>query len=176
MLSLTSRVALKNYAVDLSSSQCHPLRRLNWTTFFDRRSRYVPIDGIVKQTALKATDGATTDIEKARAIYEWVVENTFRDPKVRGCGRGDIRFMLNQVIWAAKCADLNALYVGLARSVGLFSRGMSMDCGSLQIRPGLQESWTGHRYSNEGTALSCGSLPARAWLGAQGSSRCPAGK
>ena len=31
-----------------------------------------------------------SDIDKARAIYEWVVENTFCDPKVRGCGRGDI--------------------------------------------------------------------------------------
>jgi hypothetical protein len=44
----------------------------------------VPTDGIVKQTALKATAGAATDIQKARAIYECVVENTFRDPKVRG--------------------------------------------------------------------------------------------
>ena len=36
-LSLTSRVALKNYAVDLSSGAAgHPLRRLNWTTFFDQ--------------------------------------------------------------------------------------------------------------------------------------------
>lgn len=26
-------------------------------------------------------------------IYEWVVDNTLRDPKVRGCGRGDIRFI-----------------------------------------------------------------------------------
>ena len=82
----------------------------------------MPTDGIVKQTALKATAGATTDIEKARAIYEWVVENTFRDPKIRGCGRGDIRFMLESGDMGGKCADLNALYVGLARSVGLPAR------------------------------------------------------
>jgi transglutaminase-like putative cysteine protease len=121
-LTMTSRVSLKNYAVDLSSRvAASPVSRAE-LDYFLKPSRYVPTDGIVKQTALKATTGATTDTEKARAIYEWVVENTFRDPKVRGCGRGDIRFMLESGDMGGKCADLNALYVGLARSVGLPAR------------------------------------------------------
>jgi transglutaminase-like putative cysteine protease len=121
-LHMTSRVALKNYSVDLSSpAPAHPPSRSE-LDYFLRPSRYVPTDGIVKQTALKATAGATTDTEKARAIYDWVVKNTFRDPKIRGCGRGDIRFMLESGDMGGKCADLNALYVGLARSVGLPAR------------------------------------------------------
>src|SRR5262249_56577173 len=82
----------------------------------------VDTDGIVQETADKASKGATTDVEKARAVYEWVVENAFRDPKVRGCGRGDIRFMLESGDLGGKCADLNALYVGLARAAGLPAR------------------------------------------------------
>jgi transglutaminase-like putative cysteine protease len=121
-LNLTSRVALKNYAVDLSSRPSVPPASQTELDYFLRPSRYVPTDGIVKQTALKATAGAITDIQKAREIYEWVVENTFRDPKIRGCGRGDIRFMLESGDMGGKCADLNALYVGLARSVGLPAR------------------------------------------------------
>src|SRR6202041_1581003 len=125
-LTLTSQVSLKNYAVDLSvpGSASHVSKRISKQEldYFLQPSRYVPTDGIVKQTALKATAGATTEIEKARAIYDWVVENTFRDPKVRGCGRGDIRFMLESGNMGGKCADLNALYVGLARSVGLPAR------------------------------------------------------
>jgi transglutaminase-like putative cysteine protease len=121
-LTLTSRVSLKNYTVDLSSRAIAPPVSQTELDYFLQPSRYVPTDGIVKQTALKATAGATTDMEKARAIYEWVVENTFRDPKVRGCGRGDIRFMLESGDMGGKCADLNALYVGLARSVGLPAR------------------------------------------------------
>jgi len=62
------------------------------------------------------------DLEKARAIYEWIVENTFRDPKTRGCGLGDIRFMLESKNLGGKCADLNALYVGLAHAAGLPAR------------------------------------------------------
>jgi transglutaminase-like putative cysteine protease len=76
----------------------------------------------VKATATEITKGAKTDIEKARAIYEWIVYNTFRDPKTRGCGIGDIRFMLESRDLGGKCADLNALYVGLARAVGLPAR------------------------------------------------------
>jgi hypothetical protein len=90
VLTLTSNVSLKNYAVDLSApaKATHvPKAELD---YFLQPSRYVPTDGIVKETALKATVGATTDMEKARAVYAWVVDNTFRDPKVRGCGRGDI--------------------------------------------------------------------------------------
>jgi transglutaminase-like putative cysteine protease len=121
-LTLTSQVALKNYAVDLSAPGTQaPVSRAE-LDYFLQPSRFVPTDGIVRQTALKATAGATTDIDKARAIYEWVVENTFRDPKVRGCGRGDIRSMLESGDLGGKCADLNALYAGLARSVGLPAR------------------------------------------------------
>ena len=129
VLTLTSQVSLKNYAVDLSAPSRAPHVSKEELDYFLQPSRYVPTDGIVRETALKATAGTTTDMEKARAIYEWVVDNTFRDPKVRGCGRGDIRFMLESGDMGGKCADLNALYVGLARSVGL-RRGMFMGCGS----------------------------------------------
>ena len=124
VLTLTSRVSTRNYAVDLASSKPAPLQRASKAEldYFLQPSRYVPTDGIVKETALKAISGATTDTDKARAIYEWVVENTFRDPKVRGCGRGDIRAMLESGDMGGKCADLNALYVGLVRSVGLPAR------------------------------------------------------
>jgi transglutaminase-like putative cysteine protease len=122
VLTLTSSVSLKSYAVDLSAPGKAPHVSKEELDYFLKPSRFVPTDGIVKETALKATAGATTEMEKARAIYDWVVDNTFRDPKVRGCGRGDIRFMLESGDMGGKCADLNALYVGLARSVGLPAR------------------------------------------------------
>jgi len=59
--------------------------------------------------ATKITSRAKTDLDKARAIYEWIVDNTFRNPKTRGCGFGDIRFMLESNDLGGKCADLNAL-------------------------------------------------------------------
>ena len=50
----------------------------------------LPTDGIVRETALKATRGARGDEAKARAIYDWVVANAWREPKVKGCGEGDM--------------------------------------------------------------------------------------
>jgi transglutaminase-like putative cysteine protease len=98
---------------------------------FLRATRHIPTDGIVKKTADTITKGAGTDLERARAIYEWIVENTFRDPKTRGCGLGDIRFMLESGNLGGKCADLNALFVGLCRASGIPAR----DVYGLRIAP-----------------------------------------
>jgi transglutaminase-like putative cysteine protease len=82
----------------------------------------LPTDGIVKETAIKVTKGATTDVDKARAIYDWVIENTERNPATKGCGVGDIRAMLETNTLNGKCADLNALFVALARASGVPAR------------------------------------------------------
>ena len=122
ILTLTSRVATKNYAVDLSARSKAPKPDRADLEHFLRATKLLPTDGIVKTTATEITSGAKTDVEKARAIYEWIVDNTFRNPKTRGCGVGDIRFMLESRDLSGKCADLNALYVGLARAAGLPAR------------------------------------------------------
>jgi len=121
-LTLTSRIATKDCAVDLSSAARAPKANREELQHFLRPTKLLPTDGIVKQAAAEITAGAKTDVEKARAIYEWIVDNTFRDPKTRGCGVGDIRFMLESRDLGGKCADLNALYVGLARAAGLPAR------------------------------------------------------
>lgn len=82
----------------------------------------LPTDGIVRQTAQDITKKSRNDLERAHAVYEWIVENTQRDPKVRGCGVGDIKTMLETNNLGGKCGDLNALFVGLMRSVGVPAR------------------------------------------------------
>ena len=51
-----------------------------------------------------------------------MVANAYREPKVRGCGEGDIKTMLETGNLGGKCADLNALFVGLCRAVGVPAR------------------------------------------------------
>jgi transglutaminase-like putative cysteine protease len=122
LLTLTSRVQTRDYVVDLSKPGTAPKAGRSELAHFLRPTALMPTDGIVKQTALEATKGATTDVEKATAIYEWIVANTFRNPKTRGCGAGDVRFMLESKDLSGKCADLNALFVALARASGLPAR------------------------------------------------------
>ena len=121
-LSLTTRVETRDWAVDLTSPGKAPKANVAELKYFLRPTRLLPIDGIVKETAAEITRNAHTDTEKARAIYEWIVENTYRNPKTQGCGIGDIRFMLESKDLGGKCADLNALFVGLARAAGLPAR------------------------------------------------------
>jgi transglutaminase-like putative cysteine protease len=122
VLTLTSRVTTKTYVVDLSSPSKPSKDNRADLDHFLQATKLLPTDGIVKAKATEITSGAKTDVEKARAIYEWIVDNTFRNPKTRGCGVGDIRFMLESKDLGGKCADLNALYVGLARAAGLPAR------------------------------------------------------
>jgi transglutaminase-like putative cysteine protease len=91
----------------------------------------MPTDGIVKSTADGIVGWAFSDVEKARRIYEWIVDNTFRNPKTRGCGIGDIGSMRKTGDLSGKCANLNALYVGLARAVGLPARDVTASASHL---------------------------------------------
>ena len=118
---LTSRVQTQSRAVDWTQ-KTGAAEDADTLRYFTRPTVLIPIDGIVLKTALEATQGAKTDLEKTRKIYEWVVSNTFREPKVRGCGEGDIKTMLETGNMGGKCADLNALFVGLCRSVGVPAR------------------------------------------------------
>lgn len=126
---LTSRVQTRSRAVDWSSKS-RPAQEKD-LAFWTRPTALLPTDGIVRETALKATQGAKTDDEKVRAVYDWVVTNAYREPKVRGCGEGDIKTMLETGNLGGKCADINALFVGLCRAVGLPAR----DVYGLRLAP-----------------------------------------
>jgi len=120
-LTLTSRVQTRNRAVDwakpVRASEDPALLKANLAP-----TEWQPLDGIVRKTALEATRGASTDVDKVRAVYNWVIANSYREPKVRGCGTGDIKTMLETGNLGGKCADLNALFVGLCRAVGVPAR------------------------------------------------------
>jgi transglutaminase-like putative cysteine protease len=81
-----------------------------------------PLDGIVGETARSITAGATTDLDKVRAIYAWIVATCHLEPSVAGCGTGDIVAVLTEAGYGGKCADLNGLFVGLARAAGVPAR------------------------------------------------------
>lgn len=122
VLTLASRVSTKDFAVDLSAPGKAPKADPAELQYFTRSTKFMPTDGIAKTTAAEITKDAKTDLARARAIYEWIVENTFRNPKTRGCGIGNVASMLETRDLGGKCADLNALYVCLARAAGVPAR------------------------------------------------------
>ena len=134
VLELTSRFMTRDRAVDLSRPRGDAESlSAEQRKFYTAPTELIPTDGIVRETASGIVKGARTDLEKGRAIYEWVVDNTFRDAKVRGCGWGDIKSMLETRNFGGKCGDLNAMFVGLARSVGIPAR----DVYGLRVAPSI---------------------------------------
>jgi transglutaminase-like putative cysteine protease len=122
VVEVVSKIATRDRAIDFGKpSGAAPLSETEHTLYTEGTT-LIPVDGLVKEASDRIVAGLDSDLDKARAIYEWIVDNTFRDAKVRGCGRGDIAAMLALNNLGGKCAHLNALYVGLARAAGLPAR------------------------------------------------------
>lgn len=83
---------------------------------------HMPVDGLVREYARKISKGKKSTRDKALAFYNWIVDNTVREASIRGCGIGDINALLQAKNIAGKCADLNALFVGFCRAVGIPAR------------------------------------------------------
>jgi transglutaminase-like putative cysteine protease len=121
-IELKSKVSTRDRTVDLMRPGAASLSGAE-AALYTAPTDAIPCDGLVRETALmRAAKGARTDLEKGRAIYEWVVQNTLRDPKTRGCGTGNIKAMLETGNFGGKCADLNGLFVGFCRSLGIPAR------------------------------------------------------
>jgi len=120
-LTVVSRIETRSRATDwnrkvVAREDAQTLRA--WTEATD----LMPVDGIVRDTAREVTQGAKSDLEKVQRLYDWIVTNTHREPTVRGCGVGDIKAMLETKNFGGKCGDINALFVGLSRAVGVPAR------------------------------------------------------
>ena len=85
-------------------------------------SDLVPVNDQVKAAADEITAGKTDSVEKARAIYDWIIQNMNRDESVKGCGTGDVCALLDTK--AGKCTDINSVFVGLCRASGIPAREM----------------------------------------------------
>jgi transglutaminase-like putative cysteine protease len=105
----------------------------------------------IRGMAREITAGKTGDAAKARAIYDYVVSTMKYDKSGTGWGNGDI-------VWACdakrgNCTDFHALFMGLARSVGIparFSIGFPLppERGSGEI-PGYH-CWAEFHLKGEG--------------------------
>jgi len=76
--------------------------------------RLVPVTGLPAEIAAKEVAGRSTDLERARALYEYVFHTMKYDKSGTGWGRGD-------TLWACdskrgNCTDFHSLFISMARS------------------------------------------------------------
>ncbi len=120
-----------------------------------------PTDGIVRERAASIVGARTEPREKVRALYDWIVDNTFRDPQARGCGLGDIKSLLASGRFGGKCADLNGLMTGLCRAAGVPAR----DAYGLRFAPSNVQKTLGPATPDISHAQHCRS---EVWLEGEG--------
>ena len=101
-----------------SSARRAPARK-----FYTAPTELIPTDGIVRKTALEITHGQEHPTSTRRARSTSGSSTTPRATRRRAAAASATsRACSRAATSSGKCADLNALYVGLARSVGLPAR------------------------------------------------------
>lgn len=131
--------------------------------FWTAPASSLPTGGIVKATSDRIVAGHREPRARLRAIYDWVVDSTFRDGGVRGCGTGDIENMLETGKLGGKCADINSLTVGLCRAAGVPAR----DVYGVRLGPSAQVKVLGTAGPDVTKAQHCRMeawLPGEGWL------------
>jgi transglutaminase-like putative cysteine protease len=81
---------------------------------FLQPDRLVPVTGLPAQLAEQETKGATTQLEKAKDIYEYVLRTMKYDKTGSGWGHGD-------TLWACdskrgNCTDFHSVFISMARA------------------------------------------------------------
>ncbi len=108
-----SEVVLKNFPGDEGEIPVEMEEFLQPTSL-------APNSGIVKEVADEVTEGKTTILNKATAIYDYLVEHGERDPDLSFCGDGDVCELLQ--ILKGKCVDFSSVFVALSRTSGVPAR------------------------------------------------------
>jgi transglutaminase-like putative cysteine protease len=80
----------------------------------------VPTTGLPAELAVKVTEGKTTPIDKARAIYDYVFTTMRYDKTGTGWGRGDVLYACDAK--KGNCTDFHSLFIAMARSQGIPAR------------------------------------------------------
>jgi transglutaminase-like putative cysteine protease len=82
--------------------------------------KLVPLNATIAELANEQTAGATTNLEKAHKIYDYVASTMRYDKSGEGWGRGD-------EVWACdskrgNCTDFHSVLIGMMRSSGIPAR------------------------------------------------------
>jgi transglutaminase-like putative cysteine protease len=144
----------REHRVDLSNlsaaSNSHAPSSIELARFL-QPDHLVPIDGVIGDLSKEQTRGATTPLENARKIYEYVVATMRYDKSGTGWGHGD-------AIWACtakrgNCTDFHSLFDGMARAAGIparFEVGFPLPIGKSEGEIPGYHCWTEFYLSGAG--------------------------
>lgn len=112
-------------------------------------TRHVPVNDKLKEFVAQITKDAKSQLEKARAIYNWIVTSTYKDSGIVGAeGWGSDRTIEEQIL-CGKCIDISSTFVCLLRNSNIPAREIygirageskiSYSCGTLGDSEGFTD-------------------------------------
>ncbi len=110
-------------------------------------NRLVPMTPRVKELSNRLAAGKRDAVEKARAFYDYLVDNGTYDKTTPGWGRGDSERFCD--LKKGNCTDFHSAFMALARAQGIpvrFFIGFPLEPGKEGTVPGYHcwaEFWTG---------------------------------
>jgi transglutaminase-like putative cysteine protease len=110
---------------------------------FLQPDKLVPIIGLPAELAAKEVQGKTNDLDRSRALYDYVFNNMKYDKSGTGWGRGD-------TLWACdskhgNCTDFHSLFISMARSQHIparFEIGFSIPEGKASAEVAGYHCWS----------------------------------
>ena len=85
-------------------------------------TEHIPVTPKITELATSIIKDSKTQLEKAKAIYDWTVTTMYRDNSVIGCGIGDAGKSIEEKIYGGKCTDISSVFVALLRNAGIPAR------------------------------------------------------
>lgn len=82
--------------------------------------KLVPVTGLPADLAVKVTEDKATQLDKARAIYDYVFTTMRYDKTGTGWGHGDVLYACDAK--KGNCTDFHSLFIAMARSQGIPAR------------------------------------------------------
>lgn len=110
------RVTLGTYAPHLDAVTLSDKDRKEYLA----PDKLVPVTGLPADLAAKVTQGKTAQVDKARAIYDYVFTTMRYDKTGTGWGRGDVLYACDAK--KGNCTDFHSLFIAMARSQGIPAR------------------------------------------------------
>ncbi|MHC4480873.1 MAG: transglutaminase-like domain-containing protein [Planctomycetota bacterium] len=93
---------------------------LDEISLFLRPNALVPTAGKIEAEALKVVSRQMSDLEKARAMYDYLTRTFSYDKSVPGYGKGDAIRACD--VRKGNCSDVHSLFIGMCRASGLPAR------------------------------------------------------
>ncbi len=108
-----------NYRVSRSEKKAYVAKEKDMGPYL-RAETLVPQTEKFRNMANEATAGKQTALEQGRALYDYVLKTMKYDKSGTGWGRGDAVYACD--VKTGNCTDFHALFIALARTLGIPAR------------------------------------------------------